>query len=105
MNGIPADDVLGEKVRRSFQPDRCGDVALVFKPYYLVYGRFSGTTHGTPHSYDTHVPLLVYGPGVKAGARRDSVTPQAATAILAQAIGIDRPAKAEAATPEGLFDK
>ncbi len=104
-NGIPADDAMGQKVRRSFHPARCGDVGLVFKPYYLVYGRFSGSTHGTPHPYDTHVPLLIYGPGVKAGIRREAITPQSATAILARAIVIDRPAKAEADVPAGLFEK
>lgn len=103
--GVPADDALAEKVRRSFHPDRCGDVAVVFKPYYLVYSRFSGTTHGTPHPYDTHVPLLISGPGVRAGVRRDAVVPQSAAAILARAIGIDPPAKAEAVVPGGLFEK
>jgi hypothetical protein len=103
--GVPAEDVLGEKVRRSFQPDRCGDVAVVFKPYHIVYSRFSGTTHGTPHSYDTHVPLLIYGPGVRSGVRREAIVPQAAAAILARSIGIEPPGKADAVVPAGLFEK
>lgn len=104
MQGVVRDDDIGEKVRRSFHPDRCGDVALVLKPYYLIYSRLSGTTHGTPHTYDTHVPLLVYGPGIRAGVRRDAVTPQAVAAILAQALGIKPPAQAEAAVPAQLFE-
>jgi hypothetical protein len=101
--GVRKDDAVGQAVRRSFHAERCGDVGLVLKPYYLLYSRLSGTTHGTPHSYDTHVPLLVFGPGVRAGVRKESVTPEAATAILAHALGIKPPAKADAPLPDKLF--
>ena len=26
-----------------------------------------GTTHGSPYSYDTHMPMLFYGAGIKSG--------------------------------------
>jgi hypothetical protein len=100
---MPADDVIGQKVKRSFYPERSGDVVIVPKPYYLITDRLTGTTHGSPHSYDTHVPLLVYGPGVRAGVRGDAVTPQAAVPILAHALGIKPPADAECGVPEKLF--
>jgi hypothetical protein len=64
----------------------------------------TGTTHGTPHPYDTHVPLLVYGPGVRAGVRQEAMTPQAVAAILAHGLGVSAPARAEAPLPEGLFE-
>jgi hypothetical protein len=103
LHGVPADDVIGGRVRRSFHPDRCGDVAVVLKPYHLFVDQFStGTMHGTPHEYDTHVPLLVYGPAVGAGVRMEPVTPQACAAILAQALGIAPPAVAEAPVPASL---
>ncbi len=102
---IAADDRIGQKVQRSFHPVRSGDVIPVLAPYCLFAGAATktGTTHGTPHDYDTHVPLVVFGPGVKAEVRQDAVTPQAAAVILARALGIDRPAKAEVEVPEGLF--
>jgi hypothetical protein len=102
LHGLPP-EAVGQSVRRSFYPDRCGDVAVVVKPYYIVWPDQTGTTHGTPHPYDTHVPLLVYGPGVKKGVRRDRVTPQAAAVVLARALGIAPPEKAEVGVPEGLF--
>jgi hypothetical protein len=96
LRGLPAEDGIGARVRRSFQPERCGDVAVVVKPYHVFNELFTtGTTHGTPHEYDTHVPLLAYGPGVRAGIRPEAVTPQACAAILAQALGIAPPAAAE----------
>jgi arylsulfatase A-like enzyme len=99
----PLDDPVGERVRRSFHPERSGDVAVVLKPYHLLgQPRGTGTTHGSPHPYDTHVPLLVYGPGIVPGARREAVTPQAVAAILARRLGIDPPSDAEAPVPDGL---
>jgi hypothetical protein len=75
----------------------------VFKPYHLVTTSKTGTTHGTPHAYDTHVPLLVFGPGIAPGVRGDAVTPLAAAPILARALGVKPPAGCKAAVPERLF--
>jgi hypothetical protein len=104
IDGVAKEDAVGQMLRRSFHPDRAGDVGVVMKPYYIMWG-LTGTTHGSPHPYDTHVPLLVYGPGVKPGVRKGLVRPQAAAPILARALGIQPPASAEAPVPEGLFEK
>jgi hypothetical protein len=97
------DDPLGEQVRLSFHPERSGNVAVVLCPYHLWGSPLDkGTTHGGPHSYDTHVPLLVYGPGIRPGVSAEAVTPQAVTAILAQSLEIRPPGGAEASVPECL---
>lgn len=97
------DDEICNRVRKSFMPERSGDVLVVPKPYHMITSVKTGTTHGTPHPYDTHVPLIVFGPGIKGGTRNDAVTPQAIAAILARSIGMAPPAKAEAPVPSGLF--
>ncbi|HLW67520.1 MAG TPA: alkaline phosphatase family protein [Gemmataceae bacterium] len=97
------DSDIVRRVRKSFHPERSGDVIFVSKPYYLVGSFKSGATHGTPHSYDTHVPLLAFGPGIAKRTRDDLVTPQAAASILAKALDIPPPASAEAKLPDGLF--
>jgi hypothetical protein len=102
LQGPMKDDPIGERVRRSFHPDRCGEVSVVLKPYFLMTSLTTGTTHGTPHAYDTHVPLLVYGSGIAAKVRKEPVTPQAAAVILAHALGIKPPSAAEAPLPEGV---
>lgn len=43
-----------------------GDIYYVLKPGYLDYDR-TGSDHGSPHVYDTHVPLIFYGSGIKKG--------------------------------------
>ena len=42
-------------------------LAITLTPY--SYWAWAGTiaTHGSPHDYDAHVPLLFYGPGVRPG--------------------------------------
>jgi hypothetical protein len=99
--GVPADDEVGRRVLRGCHPERSGDVVAVVKPYFQA--GWGGSNHGTPHPYDTHVPLLVYGPGVRPGVRDEPCESVAATAILARALGLAPPAKCEAKVPAGLF--
>jgi hypothetical protein len=91
-------------VRMSFYPERSGDLFVVVKPYHLLTTYATGTAHGTPHEYDTHVPLLVAGPGIRHGVRSDRVSPLATAAILARALGIEPPSGAIVEVPGDLFD-
>jgi len=90
-------------------------VMVVIKPYHL----FSPptltknpdklptyrTSHGTPHPYDTHVPLLVMGPRIQPGERGERIVPQTMASILSEALGVPRPKDAEYAVPAGLFKR
>jgi hypothetical protein len=97
--GVPAEDAVGRTVRRSFHSDRSGDVAVVLKPYHVPGDDLVGTTHGSPHPYDTHVPLVVYGPGVRPGPRGEPITPLAVAGILAAGLGVPPPTGAETPVP------
>jgi hypothetical protein len=92
--GVAEGDRVGQMARRSFRADRCGDVEVVVKPYWIVW-TLTGTTHGSPHAYDTHVPLMLYGAGVRPGVHPEPVRPEAAATLLARALGIKPPAKAQ----------
>jgi hypothetical protein len=109
--GTIKDDPYVEAVRQSFYPSRSGDVTVLLKPYWMVGGfpaerKYDAyrVTHGTPYSFDTHVPLLVFGNGVRPGVRHDRVTPLAVASILAQALDIPAPPAAEEPVPKGLFN-
>jgi hypothetical protein len=101
QGGVAAKDEIGQRVARGYYPGRSGEVAVVLKPYHLV--GWSGTNHGTPHPYDTHVAFVVYGPGIRKGKRPEPMSPLASAAILARALGVPPPTKAETGVPEGLF--
>ena len=105
MQPANPDDAIGRRSRKSFNAQRSGDVTVVFKPYHLSTPFLTGTTHGTPHDYDTHVPLVVYGANVIPGKRHDAVTPQAIAAIFSHGLGNAPPAMAEAPLPEKLLAK
>lgn len=57
-----------------------GDILLIFEPAWMVGGA-RGTTHGSPFNYDTNVPIMFFGWGVKPGSsvRRASITDIAPT--------------------------
>jgi hypothetical protein len=83
------------KVKLTYRADRCGDVYAIPKAGTLVGDYTEGTSHGTPHPYDTHVPLLVSGAGVPAAGKREvPVSSLAAAPILAWALGVEPPAGA-----------
>jgi predicted AlkP superfamily pyrophosphatase or phosphodiesterase len=55
-------------VRRGFNTKRSGDLAVVLESGWTTGSKTFGTTHSSPYTYDTHVPILFYGFGVKSGS-------------------------------------
>ena len=64
--GATEDPVLS-RLQWGAHPSGSGEVIVVPKPGWINYGR-SGTTHGSPYAYDTHVPCIFYGWGIQPGA-------------------------------------
>lgn len=82
-------DEPGRMMLRSFNRERSGDVLYQTKPYY--FSRATGSTHGTPYNYDTHVPLLWYGAGVKPGFYNARVGVDDLAPTLARLLGLPAP--------------
>lgn len=107
---IEKTDRIAKAVQLAYHPDRSGDVYVVLKPYHLIEIPTStnklpsGTNHGSPNTYDQHVPLLVFGPGVKGGKRSEQVTPLHAAPIAAKFLGVPPPAKAMYPLPKTLAE-
>jgi predicted AlkP superfamily pyrophosphatase or phosphodiesterase len=59
-------DAVKSMIQQGFDSRRSGDVIYTLDPGYIEYG-MSGTTHGSPYAYDTHVPAIFYGCGVLKG--------------------------------------
>lgn len=59
-------------IQNGWNVKRSGDVLLNFEPNYIEHER-TGTTHGSPYSYDTHVPLFFYGWNIKPGSTVNEV--------------------------------
>ena len=56
-----------EKLQNGYNQKYSGDVMLVPTPA-SIGNRATGTTHGSGYSYDTHIPIIFYGNGIKAGS-------------------------------------
>lgn len=61
---------------RGYHPKRSGDVVFVLEPAWMDAWAVQGTTHGSPYAYDTHVPIVFFGKGVKKGesTRKHAIT-------------------------------
>lgn len=56
------------ELRNGFMPQRSGDILYALRPgHFEAEGSFlgKGTTHGSGWNYDTHVPVILYGQGVR----------------------------------------
>ena len=66
MSSVNFIDGIEALLQKGFNQKRSGDVILVDDPAYISYGK-TGSTHGSGLNYDTHVPLLLFGKGIKQG--------------------------------------
>lgn len=77
-------------LQNGYNQQRSGDVLLVLKPGVISYSK-TGSTHGSPQIYDTHVPLLFYGKGVKKGSTYQRTEIPDIAPTLASMLGIAFP--------------
>lgn len=64
-------DVLLDFVSKGYDPTQNGELYFVYKPGYMEYYSTTGTTHGSPYTYDTHVPIIFFGWHIKKGKTND----------------------------------
>ncbi len=56
-----------ELYKNNINAKRSGDLQIVTQPGWFAQSYATGTDHGTPYNYDTHVPFLLYGWGINKG--------------------------------------
>jgi len=61
------DDMIDHRVRNGFHVARSADLFVILDPFYLFQNEATGTSHTSPYNYDTHVPVVFMGPGIRAG--------------------------------------
>jgi predicted AlkP superfamily pyrophosphatase or phosphodiesterase len=95
MNNMTPNNRWAAMYEKAFHHERSGDVLLQPKPFYFwgSYGeRDTGSTHGSPYEYDTHVPLLLWGNGIKPGQYSLPVDISDLAPTLANILGVNPPA-------------
>ncbi len=87
---------------RAFHARRSGDVLFVVQPYHVFVDK-TGTTHGAPWRYDTHVPLIFLGPGIEAATVERKTHVAALAPTVSRLLGLPvPPASEEEALPEAF---
>ena len=89
-------DSIGSRVLRGFDPERNGDLIIVQKQYYYIGDSSDPTSHATPYPYDTHVPVILMGRGVKPGLYQRAATPADIAPTLSLLLGIKAPDRSQA---------
>ena len=89
LTGQYGSDLVSTRIANSFYPSRSGDVITVLEPYWTY--DVKTTSHGTPFSYDTHLPLIFAGAGIKRGVYDQTVAINDIAPTLATILGIETP--------------
>ena len=86
-------DPIERRVLHGFYPARSGDVVVLAEPYKYL-GDTITATHGSAYSYDTHVPTIIMGTGVKPGQYFEAATPADIAPTLCVLLHITPPSNA-----------
>ncbi|HXY49166.1 MAG TPA: alkaline phosphatase family protein [Terriglobales bacterium] len=90
--GAVPDTDTGRKYLNSYSSE--GGWLVMGVPAPFSVGVTEGTNHGSPYSYDTHVPLALYGLAFQTGTYYTHVEPVDLAVTLAALLGINAPTHA-----------
>jgi hypothetical protein len=86
--------LMTRAILKNHHAKRSGDIYVVFEPYVFINdfdGLVVASTHGSPWRYDTFVPVVFAGGGIKAAAVSRPVTPYDIAATLAARLHVKPP--------------
>ena len=86
-------DPIERRILHGFHPARSGDVVIVAEPYKYL-GDTITATHGSPYSYDTHVPTIIMGAGIIPGRYLEPASPADIAPTLSALLRITAPSSA-----------
>jgi predicted AlkP superfamily pyrophosphatase or phosphodiesterase len=89
LTGAVPGDEISRRVMNGFNVRRSPDVAFIPDPYWLVTK--NATTHGTPFGYDTHVPVIFMGSGIRPGRYEAAATVNDIAPTLASILDVETP--------------
>jgi predicted AlkP superfamily pyrophosphatase or phosphodiesterase len=103
LGGRMLDNEIARRVARSFHPKVSGDVVIVPEPFWVPNYAATGATHGTPYAYDTSVPLLLAGAGIKPGRYTQRVSTLDIAPTLSDLLGVLQPSGCEGRVLSGAL--
>lgn len=89
LQGSVPTDATSQRILQSYHAHRSGDLEIVLNPFWIR--QKSGTTHGTPYPYDSHIPLIFLGNGIRPGRYARHVALNDVAPTLATRLGVSLP--------------
>jgi len=100
MRNTYFDGGIEKILQNGFHQKRSGDVIIVNNPSLISYST-TGSTHGSGYNYDTHVPLIFFGNGIKPGSTYEKTIVSDVAPTISALLNISFP---NAATGKPLTD-
>ncbi|MCP5112022.1 MAG: alkaline phosphatase family protein [bacterium] len=97
-----AGDQVDRRVIRGFHSKRGSDLYVVLAPYWLSQAH--GTSHGTPHNYDSHVPIMFLGPGIRPGHYHSAAAVNDIAPTLSVILGTELPSGSSGRVLTGMLE-
>jgi predicted AlkP superfamily pyrophosphatase or phosphodiesterase len=88
-------------LQNGFKHNMSGNIAYILNPAWMDYAD-KGTTHGAGYNYDTHVPIIFFGAGIKKGESYEYITITQIAPTIAELIQVNQP---NGCTSQPLNDK
>jgi len=99
--GEALEDSAGRMMMNGYFPRRGADLEVLPDPYW-VFAR-SGTTHGVTFGYDTHVPVIFLGSGIRAGEYDGNIAPNDIAPTLATILRVETPSGSAGRVLQEMF--
>jgi len=78
-------------LQKGYNQKISGDILIIPTPATISMKSHKGTSHGSAYNYDTHVPLLFYGKGVKKGTAKRYIPITNIAPTIANFLKIENP--------------
>ena len=87
---------LARQMQLNSHPQRSGDIYIAQAPYWFMFEKGAvAAMHGSPWRYDTHVPIIFSGPGIRPQRVSRRVHPVDVAPTLSALLGLSAPAGSE----------
>ena len=96
---------IAQSVALGFYAPRNGDLVIIPKPFWIPGDSAMATSHGSPYNYDTHVPVIFYGAGIKGGTFAKLSSPLDIAPTLAELLKIELPSNSIGTIQEEALKK
>jgi predicted AlkP superfamily pyrophosphatase or phosphodiesterase len=91
LSGVTG-DFIAQSMMNGFYPHRAADLYLLFEPGWLGRMRAPAqTSHSTPYAYDTNVPVIFWGRGIRQGVFHQDIAVNDIAPTITTLLQVGRP--------------